>query len=104
MVIESKALEKHFGKKIMTERLNIEGFSKPIPFDIYDGYAVCENYKGHRYDLSYPTLKGVQNNKEIAESVMKYVGLDSVDDITIIHVILTFPTLYKDGVEVEPKN
>jgi len=37
---ESKIWEKFYGKKICSERLNIEGFGKPIPFDIYDGHAV----------------------------------------------------------------
>jgi hypothetical protein len=95
-------LEKHYGKKITTEKLNIEGFPKPIPFDIYDGYAVCFNHKGHRYDMRYPCMKAVQDSKEISDAIISYVGgIEDAEEITVIHVLMTFNTLYKDGVEVE---
>ena len=53
---ESKIWEKFYGKKVCSENLNIEGFKKAIPFDIYDGHAICEDYKGHRFDMVYPQL------------------------------------------------
>jgi hypothetical protein len=106
---ESKIWEKLCGKKIGTERLSIEGFKNQIPFDIYDGYAVCDNYKGHRYDMTYPQLKAVKDSKEMADAVIEYINsisekqLDSVEEISVIHVLISFNTIYRDGNEIVPK-
>ena len=106
---ESKAWEKLCGKYIGEEKLSIEGFKQQIPFKIYDGYAVCENYKGHRYDMTYPQLKAVKDSDEMATSVISYINeisekkLESVDEISVIHVLIAFNTLYRDGVEIVPK-
>ena len=106
---ESKVWEKLCGKKIGTEKLSIEGFKNQIPFEIYDGYAYCENYKGHRYDMSYPQLKAVKESEEMATAVMDYINkisdkkLESVDEIGVIHCLIAFNTLYRDGVEIVPK-
>lgn len=100
---ESKIWEKHYGKKVTSTKLNIEGFKKAIPFDIYDGYAVCQNFKGHRYDMEYPTLKAIKDSKELTDAVIEYIGnISNKEEITVIHSLITFNTLYKDGVKVEP--
>ena len=70
---ELKYYEKAYGKKICTEKLNIEGLKGAISFDIYDGYAVCENYRGHRYDMSYPQLRAIKESKELSDAVIDYV-------------------------------
>jgi hypothetical protein len=101
---ESKIWEKFYGKKVCSENLNIEGFKKAIPFDIYDGHAVCESYRGHRFDMIYPQLKAVKDSKELSDAVIEYVGeISDKEEITVIHVLMAFNTLYKDGVEVKPK-
>ena len=106
---ESKVWEKLCGKKIGTERLSIEGFKSQKPFDIYDGYAVCEDYKGHRYDMTYPQLKAVKDSKEMADAVIEYINsisekqIECVDEISVIHVLISFNTIYRDGVEIIPK-
>ena len=101
---ESKIWEKFYGKKVCSENLNIEGFKKPIPFDIYDGHAICENYKGHRFDMIYPQLKAVKDSKELSDAVIEYIGeISDKEEITVIHVLMAFNTLYKNGVEIKPK-
>lgn len=100
---EAKYYEKAYGKKICTEKLNIEGFRSAIPFDIYDGYAVCENYRGHRYDMQYPQMKAIKDSKELSDAVIEYIGgISNVEEITVLHVLITFNTLSKDGVEIYP--
>ena len=106
---ESKIWEKLCGKKIGTEKLSIEGFKTQLPFDIYDGYAVCENFRGHRYDMSYPQLKAVKDSKEMSDAVIEYINsisekqIESVEQLSIIHVLISFNTIYRDGVEIVPK-
>lgn len=98
---EGNIWEKFYGKKICTEKLNIEGFRKPIVFDIYDGHAVCVNHRGHRFDMFYPQLKCIKDSKEIAEEIIKNVGgIECVDEINVLHVLMAYNTLYKDGVEI----
>jgi hypothetical protein len=106
---ESKIWEKLFGKKVCSEKLSIEGFKSQIPFDIYDGYAVCDNYRGHKYDMTYPQLKAVKDSKEMADAVIDYINsisekqIESVEEISVIHVLISFNTIYRDGVEIIPK-
>jgi hypothetical protein len=99
-----KVWEKLSGKKkICSEKLNIEGFTKKIPFDIYDGIAVCEDFGGHSYVMTYPQMKAVKDSEEIAKAIIDYVGgITTADEITVLHILMTFNTLYEDGVEVVP--
>lgn len=100
---EIKAWEKFYGKKVCTERLNVEGFNKPIPFDIYDGHAICDNYKGHRYDMIYPQMKAVKESDELSNAIIEYIGdIETKEEITILHILIAFNTIYKDGVEIKP--
>ena len=101
---ESKIWEKFYGKKVATEKLNIEGFKKPIQFDIYDGHAICYDYRGHRYYMLYPQMKAVRDSTELSDAIIEYIGdISSASEITIIHILIAFHTLYKDGVEVIAK-
>ncbi len=98
---ESKIFEKMYGQKVLSADLNIDGFEEKIPFDIYDGYAVCEDYKGSRYDMVFPTLRAIKEFKELYEAVIDEVDeITTKEEINVMHVLLTFNTLYKDGVEV----
>ena len=100
---ELKFYEKHYGKKVCTEKLNIEGFKSAIPFDIYDGYAICENYKGHCYDMVYPQMRAIKDSKELSDAVIEYIGdISDKEEISVLHVLMTFNTLYEDGVEIYP--
>jgi len=99
---ESKIWEKFYGAKVATEKLNIEGFKKPLSFDIYDGHAICYNYRGHRYDMIYPQLKAIKDSTELSGAIIDYIGdIESVNEITVIHILITFHTLYKDGVKID---
>jgi len=101
---ESKIFEKYYGKKVCTEKLNVEGYKKPLEFDIYDGYAVCPDYRGHCFEMEYPQMKAVKDSKEFSDAIMGYIsGIDNVDEITVLHVLITFATVYRDGVEIPAK-
>ena len=100
---ESKIWEKFFGKKVCSEKLNIEGFDKPIPFDIYDGYAVCYNHKGHRFDMEYPQMRAIRDSKELSDAIIDYIGtITQKEEITTLHTLISFNTIYMDGVEIKP--
>lgn len=99
---EEKIWEKFYGKKICSERLNVEGFRKAIPFDIYDGHAVCKDFDGHRYDMIYPQMKAIKESEELSDAIIEYIGdINDKEEITVLHILISFNTLYKDGVEVK---
>lgn len=105
MKTEKEILEKFYGKKICSENLNIEGFKKPLPFDIYDGYAICENYKGHCYDMVYPQMRAIKDSKELSDAIIEYIGdITDKEEISVIHILMAFNVLYKDGVEIKPQD
>lgn len=93
---EKEAIEKFFGKKICTEKLNIENVPEPIEFDLYDGYARGVDKEGNVWDMEYPKTEFVRSNQNLTDSVKDYVA--NVDGITPINVMLTFNKLYKNGV------
>ena len=98
---ESKIWTKFYGKEICKEDLKIEGFDEPIPFTIYDGHAVCDDFNGHRYDMIYPQMKAIKGSKELQEVILEYCDdIEDVQEISPIHSLITFNTLYEDGVEV----
>lgn len=101
---EANIWEKFCGNKIATEKLNIESFNKPIPFDIYDGYAVCNDFEGHRYDMAYPQMAAIKESEELANAIIDYIKspkVTNVDEISVIDILITFNTLYQDGIEIK---
>ena len=96
---ESKVMEKFFGKLVTQAELNIEGIEKPIPFDIYDGHAVCFDLDGHRYDMIYPMISVVRTTKALQDEIIDYCDdVDNMDEISPLHSLQTFNTMYIDGV------
>ena len=84
-----KILEKMYGKLVTRARINLGHGQEPIPFDIYDGYATCENHNGHKYDILFPMMKIVKGSPAFEKA------------ISSVHVMITFPTLYIDGIKVK---
>lgn len=95
---EEAIIEKLFGKKITTEKLNIEGFNESLKFDIYDGYAVCKHGEDI-FDMQYPQLSVIKESKELTDAIIDYCGCEK-SQITVIQVLITFNTLYKNGIEI----
>ena len=47
------------------------------------------------------------NNQVYAENAMNEISdkkIETADEISVIHVLIAFNTLYRDGVEIVPKN
>ena len=59
--------------------------------------------------MTYPQLKAVKDSKEMSDAVMEYINsisdkkLESAEEISVIHVLISFNTIYRDGVEIVPK-
>ena len=59
--------------------------------------------------MTYPQLKAVKDSKEMADAVIEYINsisekqIESVEEISVIHVLISFNTIYRDGVEIIPK-
>lgn len=97
---ERVVFESLHGELVTKEELNIEGIDKPIPFDIYDGFAIGYD-DGKQYMMEYPKMETIKESDEFSDTIMKYIGtLTDKAEISPIHVLITFNTLYIDGVEV----
>lgn len=95
--ITPQDLEALYGKKVCEAELHVDGFKKPMKFDVYDGFAFCPKYGTKQYEMTYPTLSFVKGAKELAEEVMEYKHLKSVNEITVIHILETYNTLTSYG-------
>lgn len=63
-------------------------------FEVYDGLAYCENYKGKQYISEFPKVSFVKSDcKEMADSVIDFNELESKTDITAVHIMKTYGTL-----------
>ena len=96
----SKVLVKMWGAKICTKKVNVEGISDPIEFDIYDGYAVSTNKVGNVYEMQYPMMKAIKQCKGLSDEIVKYIGSITSEEISPLHSLITFSTLYEDGKEI----
>jgi hypothetical protein len=54
--------------------------------------------------MLYPQMKAVRDSTELSDAIIEYIGdIEAASEITIIHILIAFHTLYKDGVEVIAK-
>lgn len=99
---ERKAIEKMYGKRLTDVSLNIDGLKKQIPFEVYDGYAVCFDHEGHRYDIEFPRMAAIKDSQDFKDAIKDYIGGGLKDeDINALHVLITFAALYVDGVKYD---
>ena len=89
-------IEKIYGKCLAEKELEIVGIKKPVLFEIYDGYAYCEEHKGHSYQIEFPLISLVEQSKKLQNDIREWTNLDEDKDITIYEIIQTFNTLYID--------
>lgn len=103
--ITESVLKKMWGEKACTRKVNIEGENKPIEFNIYDGYAKSTNKKGKVYEMEFPMIKAIKQCKDLEDEIIKYIG-NGLDpkEISPLHSMITFSTLYIDGVEIDSED
>ena len=100
---KAKIYAKMFGNKVLSTKLVLEGYEKPIPFDIYDGFAICENYEGHQIVMEYPMIDVVRKTKEFSDAIIEQIGGTlKPNDITVVHSLIVFSKRYVDGVLILP--
>lgn len=99
--ISREDLELLHGKMIAERELTILGFKNKLKFEIYDGFAYCENYRGAEYCLIYPMIEFVNKSVEMQEEIRRYMGLEENADITIYEILQTYNEMTRDGVRIE---
>jgi hypothetical protein len=46
-------------------------------------------------------MKAIKDSKEFSDAILEYIsGITNVDEISVLHSLITFATVYKDGVEI----
>jgi len=49
--------------------------------------------------MQYPQLSVIKESKELTDAIIDYCGCEK-SQITVIQVLITFNTLYKNGIEI----
>lgn len=101
MRIPKENLELMYGKLITEKDFTILGFKKKLHFEVYDGFAYCENYYGNEYCLMYPKVEFVNKSNEIQDKIREYMGMDKDEQITIFEILQTFNEMTRNGVRIE---
>ena len=95
-----KVFTKYYGKKVETTELNVEGIDKKLPFDIYDGFAICID-GDDEYIMQYPQLKIIKESTDLTNAVIDFCEGITKNDIRVIHSLMAFNTLFKNGKRVQ---
>lgn len=64
-----------------------------LDFDLFDGFAVCPNYKGKMYIMEYPKLEFMKIAKNIEQNAREYLELDEHTPLTIEHCLMAYNRL-----------
>lgn len=75
--------EKFFGDKEVHE----------IPFDVYDGFAYCEDYNGEELFLSYPKMIFLKDFKEIETVIRQFADINDKDAVTVVDILHSYCSL-----------
>ena len=98
--IKKEDLEKMYGKMVEERDLTILGFNGKMHFEIYDGLAYCENFKGDEYVMKYPKLEFIEDSIEMQDEIRKYLDMDEKSKISVLDVLQTFNEMDKNGTRI----
>ena len=98
--IKKEDLEKMYGKMVEEIDLTILGFNGKMHFEIYDGLAYCENFKGDEYVMKYPKLEFIEDSIEMQDEIRKYLDMDDKSKISVLDVLQTFNEMDKNGTRI----
>ena len=98
--IKREDLEKMYGKMVEEIDLTILGFNGKMHFEIYDGLAYCENFKGDEYVMKYPKLEFIEDSIEMQDEIRKYLDMDEKSKISVLDVLQTFNEMDKNGTRI----
>ena len=101
MRIPKEYLEKWYGKLIAEKDFTILGFKKKLHFEVFDGFAYCENYYGNEYTLSFPQVEFVNKSSEIQDKIREYLGMKEDEQITIFEILQSFNEMRRNGIRIE---
>jgi hypothetical protein len=93
--------EKATHSKIVAENVEIKivdeilGDKKPhiLKFDIYDGFAICPNYKGKTYTMKFPKVEFMKIATNIADNAREILKLDAHAPLQVEHVLAAYGSM-----------
>lgn len=54
--------------------------------------------------MTYPQMAAIKESEELANAIIDYIKnpkVTNVDEISVIDILITFNTLYQDGIEIK---
>lgn len=95
--IKREEIEKFYGKIICTQTVNVSKFSEEdenaedkkedMVFDVYDGIAYCEDYKGKEYIMTFPKMEFIKECTEMQKKIREHLSLKETDSITASNIM-----------------
>lgn len=64
-----------------------------MDFDVFDGFAVCPNYNGKMYYMTFPKLEFMKIAKNIEKNAREYLELDEHEPLKVEHVLAAYNKL-----------
>lgn len=68
-----------------------------MTFDVFDGYAHCNDCEGKEYYMLFPKLELVKKSKHMQDSIREFMELGVNDDISVTDVMCSYYELYCNG-------
>ena len=101
MRVAKEIWEQMYGKMIAEKDFTILGCKKKLHFEVYDGFAYCENYYGNEYTLTFPMVEFVNKSNEIQDRIKEYLGMKEDEPITVFEILQSFNEIYRNGIKLE---
>jgi hypothetical protein len=65
-----------------------------LEFDVFDGLAYCADFEGKELFMDFPKLAFIKQCKDSEKEMRKFLNLDETTEITSVHVLQAYNTLY----------
>jgi len=65
-----------------------------LDFDVYDGFAICPDYKGKSYYMTFPKLEFMKLASNIEKDAREYLELDEHTPLKVEHVLVAYNRLF----------
>lgn len=68
-----------------------------MTFDVFDGYAHCNDCEGKEYYMDFPKLELVKKSKAMQDSIREFMELGESDEIKVTDVMCSYYELHCNG-------
>lgn len=68
-----------------------------MTFNVFDGFAHCDDCEGKEYYMEFPKLELVKKSKNMQDSIREFMELGESDEIKVTDVMCSYYELHCNG-------